>query len=121
MLSPQTAYVGREERRAPLKTPAWEASNAHVIGLPRGRPPGQLGEYVGEYNGIDWTLCPWGGENSSRCFKFEGIEELGWANCIFGKIAHGNHGDIMGIYRKKGFIKGEALRLLRTYSVRRKL
>ena len=30
----------------------------------------------------------------------------------------GNHGDIMGIYRKKGFIKGEALRLLRTNSVR---
>ena len=30
----------------------------------------------------------------------------------------GNHRDIMGIYRKKGFIKGEALRLLRTNSVR---
>ena len=42
----------------------------------------------------------------------------GWGNCKFCKIAEGNHGNIMGIYRKKGFIKGEPLRLLRTNSVR---
>ena len=35
-------------------------------------------------------------------------------NCKFCKIAGGNHGNIMGIYRKKGFLKGGALRLLRT-------
>ena len=35
-------------------------------------PRRQLGEYVGEYSGIDWILCPWGGENSRHCFKFEG-------------------------------------------------
>ena len=42
------------------------------LACPRGRPPGQPGEYVGEYRGMDWILCPWGGENSQHCFKFEG-------------------------------------------------
>ena len=31
---------------------------------PRGRTPGQPGEYVREYNKMDCILCPWGGENS---------------------------------------------------------
>ena len=38
---------------------------------PRGRTPGQPGGYVGEYKEMDWILCPWGGENSRHCFKFE--------------------------------------------------
>ena len=38
---------------------------------PRGRTPGQPGGYVGEYKGMDWILCPWGGENLRHCFKFE--------------------------------------------------
>ena len=42
------------------------------LACPRGRPPGQPGEYVGEYREMDWILCPWGGENSRHCFKFEG-------------------------------------------------
>ena len=33
-------------------------------------------------------------------------------------MVDGNQGDITGIYRKKGFIKGKALRFLRTNSVR---
>ena len=79
------------------------------------RAPGQPGKYVGEYKGIYWFLCPWGGENSRHCFSSKGRRR---GNCKFCKIADGKHGDIMGIYRKKGFIKGEALRLLRTNSVR---
>ena len=45
---------------------------------PGGGPSGQPGEYVGEYKGIDWTLCPWGGENSRHCLKLEGkrVEEI---------------------------------------------
>ena len=42
----------------------------------------------------------------------------GWGNCKFCKIADGNDGDIMGIYRKKNFTKGEALHFLRTNLVR---
>ena len=42
------------------------------LACPRGRPLGQPGVYVGEYKGTDWILCPWGGENSRHCFKFEG-------------------------------------------------
>ena len=63
---------------------------------PWGRPQGKPGEYVGEYKGRDWM----------NCFKFEGkrVGEL--------QILEGNYGDITGIYRIKGFIKGEALRLL---------
>ena len=63
-----------------------------------------------------WILCPWGGENSR--YYFISSKGRRWGNCKFCKIADGKHGDIMGIYRKKGFIKGEALRLLRTNSVR---
>ena len=33
-------------------------------------------------------------------------------------MVDGNQGDITGIYRKKGFIKGKALRFLRTNSFR---
>ena len=40
-----------------------------------GRTPGQPGEYVGEYKGMNWLLCPWAGENSRHCFEFEG---KGW-------------------------------------------
>lgn len=29
---------------------------------PRGRPPRQSGEYVGEHGRIDWILYPWEGE-----------------------------------------------------------
>ena len=82
---------------------------------PRGRSLGRPGEYVGEYRGIDWILCPLGGENSRHCFSSKGRV---WGNCKFCKITDGNHRDIMGIYHKKGFIKGEALHLLRTNSVR---
>ena len=39
---------------------------------PGGRSPGQPGEYVGEYRGIDWILCSWGGKISRHCFKLEG-------------------------------------------------
>ena len=39
---------------------------------PGGGPAGQPGECVGVYRGIDWILCPWGGENSRHYFKFEG-------------------------------------------------
>ena len=39
---------------------------------PWGRTPGQPGEYVGEYKGMNWLLCPWAGENSRHCFEFEG-------------------------------------------------
>ena len=42
------------------------------LACPRGRPLGRPGVYVGEYKGIDWILCLWGGENSRHCFKFEG-------------------------------------------------
>ena len=67
---------------------------------PRGRTPGQPGGYVGEYKGMDWILCPWGGENSRHCFKFE---EKGVGNSKFCKIADGNHGDTTGIPR--GFLQ----------------
>ena len=52
---------------------------------PWGRTPGQPGEYVGEYKGMNWLLCPWAGENSRHCFEFEG---KGWGNSKFCKI-HG--------------------------------
>ena len=42
------------------------------LACPRGRPPDQPGEYVGEYKEMDWMNCPWGGEKSRCCFKFEG-------------------------------------------------
>ena len=77
---------------------------------PRGRPPRQSGEYFGEYGGIDWILYPWEGENSRHCFS---SKRRGWANCKFCKILDGNHGNIMRIYRKKGFIKGEATNSVR--------
>ena len=50
---------------------------------PWGRTPGQPGEYVGEYKGMNWLLCPWAGENSRHCFEFEG---KGWGNSKFCKI-----------------------------------
>ena len=67
------------------------------LACPRGRPLGRPGVYVGEYKGIDWILCLWGGENSRHCFKFEG--KRGRGNCKFCKIVGSNHGDITGIYR----------------------
>ena len=57
---------------------------------PRGRTSGQPGGYVGEYKGMDWILCPWGGENSRQ--------KGGWGIRKFCKIADGNHGDTTGIY-----------------------
>ena len=63
---------------------------------PWGRTPGQPGEYVGEYKGMNWLLCPWAGENSRHCFEFEG---KGWGNSKFCKITDANHGDIRGICR----------------------
>ena len=63
---------------------------------PWGRTPGQPGEYVGEYKGINWLLCPWAGENSRHCFEFEG---RGWGNSKFCKITDANLGDIRGICR----------------------
>ena len=63
---------------------------------PWGRTPGQLGEYVGEYKGMNWLLCPWAGQNSRHCFEFEG---KGWGNSKFCKITDANHGDIRGICR----------------------
>ena len=50
---------------------------------PWSRTPGQPGEYVGEYKGMNWLLCPWAGENSRHCFEFEG---KGWGNSKFCKI-----------------------------------
>ena len=75
---------------------------------PWGRTPGQPGEYVGEYKGMNWLLCPWAGENSRHCFEFEG---KGWGNSKFCKITDANHGDIRGICRfpqpiNTGNIKG---------------
>ena len=60
----------------------------------------------GEYKGIYWILCPWGGENSRYCFSSKGRR---WGNCKFCKIADGKQGDITGIYREKCFIKGECI------------
>ena len=48
--------------------------------IPRGWTPGQPGDYVEEYKGIDKILCPWVGENSCDFFKFEGN---GWGNAKF--------------------------------------
>ena len=64
-------------------------SYAHVIGLPPG-------EYVGEYKGMNWFLCPWAGENSRDCFDFEG---KGWGNSKFCKFMDANYEDIRGIFR----------------------
>ena len=50
---------------------------------PWDRTPGQPGEYVGEYKGMNWLLCPWAGENSRHCFESEG---KGWGNSKFCKI-----------------------------------
>ena len=61
---------------------------------PWGRTPGQPGEYVGEYKGMNWPLCPCAGENSRHCFEFEG---KGWGNSKFCKITDPNNGDITGI------------------------
>ena len=74
------------------------------------RPPRQSGEFVGEYCGIDWILYPWEGEDSRHCFS---SKRRGWANCKFCKILDGNHGNIMRIYHKKGFVKGEATNSVR--------
>ena len=63
---------------------------------PWGRTPGQPGEYVGEYKGMNWLLCPWAAENSRHCFEFEG---KGWGNSKFCKITDANHGGIRGICR----------------------
>ena len=63
---------------------------------PWGRTPGQPGEYVGEYKGMNRLLCPWAGENSRHCFEFE---RKGWGNSKFCKITDANHGDIRGICR----------------------
>ena len=35
---------------------------------PGGRPPGQSGEYIGEYRGMDWILYPWVGEKLTPLF-----------------------------------------------------
>ena len=75
---------------------------------PWGTTPGQPGENVGEYKGMNWLLCPWAGENSRHCFEFEG---KGWGNSKFCKITDANHGDIRGICRfpqpiNTGNIKG---------------
>ena len=50
---------------------------------PWGRTPGQPGEYVGEYKGMNWLLCPWAGENLRHCFEFKG---KGWGDLKFCKI-----------------------------------
>ena len=63
---------------------------------PWGRTPGQPGEYVGEYKGMNWLLCPWAGENSRHCFEFEG---KGWGIRNFVKFTDANHGDIRGVCR----------------------
>ena len=76
--------------------------------FPGGRPPEQPGEYVGEYKGMDWMNAPGEGKNHDVVLS----SGRGWGNCKLCKIADGNQGDVTGIYLKKGFIKGEALRLL---------
>ena len=57
---------------------------------------------------IGWT-APEEGKIHDVVLRSKG---RGWGNCKFCKITDGNHGDVTGIYRKKGFLKGEALRLL---------
>ena len=42
---------------------------------PRGRTPGQPGEFMREYNEMDWIVFPWEGGNSCHCFRFK---EKGW-------------------------------------------
>ena len=80
---------------------------------PWGWTPGQPGEYVGEYKGMNWLLCPWAGETSRHCFEFEG---KGWGNSKYCKITDANHGDIRGICRfpqliNTGNIKGAKRRI----------
>ena len=82
---------------------------------PGGRPPGQPGEYVGIERGIIGFSASEEGKIHDSVLSSKG---RGCGNCKFCKIEDGNQGDITGIYRKKVFIKCEALRLLRTNSVR---
>ena len=63
---------------------------------PRGRTPGQPGEFIKEKNEMDWIVFPWEGENSCYCFRFE---EKGWGNSKFCKIADSKvHRDPTVIY-----------------------
>ena len=39
---------------------------------PGGRSPGQPGEHVGEYRGIDWILCSWGGKIHDIVLRMKG-------------------------------------------------
>ena len=79
-------------------------------------PRANQGNMSGNTRGYIGFSAP--GEGKTHDIVLVRREEGGRWNCKFCKIADGKHGDIMGIYRKKGFIKGEALRLLRTNSVR---
>ena len=66
---------------------------------PRGRTPGQPGEFIKEKNEMDWIVFPWEGENSCYCFRFE---EKGWGNSKFCKIADSKvHRDPTVIYLHK--------------------
>ena len=62
---------------------------------PTGRTPGQPGGYVGEYKGMDWILCPWGGENSRHCSNFD-EKGVGEFEILLnrGRQPRGYHGDL---------------------------
>ena len=63
---------------------------------PRGRTPSQPGEFMREYNKMDWIAFPWDGEKSCHCFRFK---EKGWGNSKFCKIADSKvHRDPTVIY-----------------------
>ena len=65
-----------------------------------GRSAGQPGEYVEEYMGkIGFSAR---GEGKIRDIVLSS-KGKGWGNCKSCKIADGNHRDIIGINRKKGF------------------
>ena len=85
---------------------------------PWGRTPGQPGEYVGEYKGMNWLLCPWAGENSRHCLS---SKERGGGIRNFVKFTDTNHWDIRGICRfpqpiNTGNIKG-AKRIIRVFEL----
>ena len=68
------------------------------LASPRGRTQGQPGEFMREYNEMDWIVFPWEGENSLHCYCFR-FKEKGWGNSKFCKIANGKvHRDPTVIY-----------------------
>ena len=80
---------------------------------PWGRTPGQPGEYVGQYKGMNWLLCPWAGEIRDIVLS---SKERGGGIQNFVKFTDANHGDIRGNCRfpqpiNTGNIKGAKRRI----------